>query len=61
MTDTTTKSMDILLEKSDSRISIKAPTSLTEETNKAAKKLKMNRSRYIKVAISEKNNSVLNK
>lgn len=53
--------MDILLEKSDSRISIKAPTSLTEETNKAAKKLKMNRSRYIKVAISEKNNSVLNK
>lgn len=45
--------MNFLLEENDKQISIKIPGSMKMKIGEAAKKLKMNNSKYVKFCISE--------
>ena len=54
MTLTTTKSMNLLLERNDDRISVKVPKRMRNLIRQYAHKLNMSESQYIKLAISER-------
>lgn len=54
MTETTSKRMNLLIQKNEARISVKVPNQMKMEVSKNADKMKMSDSQYIKLAISER-------
>jgi hypothetical protein len=54
MTNTTIKSMNILLEKNENRINAKVPARMKELIEVYAEKLNMSSSQYIKLALNER-------
>lgn len=54
MTTTTTNSMNILLQKPNTMVSVKIPEIMKEMIEEAAASLNMNMSQYMKLAIKER-------
>lgn len=54
MTTTTTNRMNILLQKAEARINAKIPQSLYDAVEEKCLKLKVSKSLYLKMALSEK-------
>ena len=55
MTDTTSNSMNVLIQRTETNISVKVPNSFKEETKQLAENLGLDLSKYVKMAIDEKN------
>lgn len=54
MTTTTSKRMDLLIQRNEARISIKVPAQMKREVGENARQMNMSDSQYIKLAISER-------
>lgn len=55
MTNTTSNSMNVLVQRTETAISVKVANSFKKETKRLAKNLGLDLSKYVKLAIDEKN------
>lgn len=54
MTEATVKSMNLLIQKNEARISIKVPNQMKMEVSRNASRMKVSESLYIKLAITDR-------